>query len=96
MTDKIQFIGLVVRYDNGQTLAFDLDGEDVKLKFEMSMEGPRVDVTEFGRDDLVRMPPPERVDVSVGGRRRPNASKLLVTRLIKDGEVPFPAFESAP
>jgi hypothetical protein len=95
MKDKIEFIGLVVRQSDGdtsQTLAFDLSGEDLKLKYEMSMETPTVDVTAFG-DDSIYLPPPEQIDVSISGRRRSGADKLLVARIIKDGDAPFPPFE---
>jgi hypothetical protein len=92
---KIEFVGLVWRTDDGRTFALDLDGADLDLHLSVEVPHEEMDALDFD-PYRVWQTVQNRIDVDVHGRRKPDAAKLFTYRHVKDGEVPFPAFESAP
>lgn len=92
MSAKIAFVGLVVRMDDGKTVAFDLEGTDLSLKVDVRVPQPPHDVTEFGHTGLCEMEPPDRVEVTITGHRLAGAEKLLTQRKVTGGEPPFAAW----
>lgn len=92
MSTKITFVGLVVRMDDGKTVALDLEGQDLDLKVDVKVPHPRLDVTAFGPTAPVLDELPDRVDVTITGHRLAGAGKLLTQRQVRDGEPPFAAW----
>lgn len=91
--DEIEFVGLLVRTTDGKTMAIDLEGKHVRLVVQCEVPYEDLDtVTEFGSESLWQGAP-DRIDIDVSGRRKPEGTKLFTYRTVKDGEYPFPPFE---